>query len=407
MPAITHAGIAECSPRPDSNTPTAMISSRLTLALLTTSLTLALPSAHADIMVGDATAASAGAGTNLPELLLVIWDPVAKVSYSKDLGVLAYSSQYAAGDTSKNLFVHGQQDAGYQKLFSPLNADPLFQQFIAQSGGASQQIWGILGVQTDAELESQGGFRTAFMTLNTGTQASGVRNPNYSTLVGIDENGNALNPGAIFNNSELGDSVGNFTAYAANLNAGGGNANNTHQCAAAPTRCTGANAPLKDGSSFDTIASPGYAAVMFQAGGAMVSNGHASIMNPVGKSSWFYSVTTSSDVSDVAPAVDEFDNGTLAGGHDAYWGLGVAPNGDYILSYTLEASMTQPQTAAGSLLRLRTDFAASYGRARLIAVPGGDTLNLGSNISPVPEPATWGLMGLGLAALALRARRRC
>ncbi|MBI3347315.1 MAG: PEP-CTERM sorting domain-containing protein [Burkholderiales bacterium] len=379
-----------------------MNTARLTLAFLSTTLALASQVAHADIQIGDATSASAAAGTNLPELVLMVWDPVAKVSYSKDLGVFAYADHYADGNTGKNLFVFGQQDAGYQKLWAPLNTDPLFQQFLSLSGSVTNQIWGIMGVQTNAELDSQAGFRTAFFTLNSGSQASGQRNPNYSSLVGTDANGTPLSPGAIFNNSEFGDAVGNFTTFAGNLNNAVGNlANNTHQCVSVPSRCAGANAAIVDGSSLDGLTSSGYAGTLLQASGALVANGHGSITNPVGKSSWFYSATTSSDVSDIAPTVDEFDN--LA--HDAYWGLGVDSNGNYILSYTLEAALTQTQTAQGALLRLRTDFAASYGRTRLITVPGGDSLNLG-NVTAVPEPSTWGLMGLGLAVLAARARRR-
>ena len=114
-----------------------------------------------------------------------------------------------------------------------------------------------------------------------------------------------------------------------------------------------------------------------------------------------YRCVVSDEVGDRSIVVDEFDNLS----HDAYWGLGVDGSGNYILSYTLEAHLAQAQTAAGSLLRLRTDFAAHYGSTRLISVPG-DSLDLGGAVTAVPEPATWGLMGLGLALLAGRARRQ-
>lgn len=399
--------IADCSQgfAPCFLTLLAMITARQTLALLSTSLALAWQGAHADVTIGDATSASAAAGTNLPELVLMVWDPVAKVSYSRDLGVVAYVDHYAEGNTSKNLYVYGQQDTGYQKLWAPLNTDPLFQQFLAQSSNVANQIWGVMGVQTNADLAGLAGSDTAFFTLNAGGQASGTRNPNYSSLVGMGENGNPAGAGSFFDNSELTSSVGNFTTYVGNLNNAVGNlANNTHQCVVAPSRCTGANAAILDGSSFDTVTSGGYAGTLLQPSGALVSNGHGNIMNPVGKSSWFYNVTTSSDTSDGALAVDEFDNRS----HDAYWGLGVAANGDYILSFTLEAHLTQAQTVQGQMLRLRTDFAANYGNTRLIGAPVGDTLNLdgGAAITPVPEPSTWGLMGLGLALLAGRARRQ-
>lgn len=385
-----------------------MNTARLTLALLATSLTMIHPSARADIRIGDATSASAAAGSNLPELLLIIWDPVAKVSYSKDLGIFAYADHYADGDTSKNLFVLGQQDAGYQKLWSPLNTDPLFQTFLTQSSGLANQIWGVMSVQTNADLEGQAGFRGAFFTLSSGTQASGSRNPNYSSLVGTDANGNPISSGSIFNNSELGTVVGNFETYANNLNfPAAGAADNTHRCANVPSPCTGANASITNGSSFDSLASGslGYAGMLLTSNsGALYGVDHGKIMNPVGKSSWFYRVTTGSDISDGVLAVDEFDNSN----HDAYWGLGVNAQGDYILSYTLEASLTQAQTVQGQLLRLRTDFAAHYGTTRFIGAPVGDTLDLsgGTAITPVPEPSTWGLMGLGLALLAGRARRQ-
>lgn len=345
--------------------------------------TLTLTTAHADIRVGDGTAESAAAGTHLPELVLIMWDRVAKVSYTKDLGVLAYSSAYASGDTSKNLFVYGQQDAGYQRLFPALNADANFRSFLAASSGVANQSWAILGAESSAEIIADAGSNTLFMTLTQDASIpAGGTNSAYADLTGRDANGNVVG-GPHFENSQLGDSVGNFTGWVGDNNTNAANTSNTHRT-------------TPDGSSFDNESSIGYAGKLLSGqGGALVSSGHGNVLNAVGRSSWFYRVTVSSDVSDASPAVDEFDNL----GHDGYWGLGVDANNNYILSYTLDAYVTPTRTASGALLRLRTDYAASYGRARLIDVPAGA-------VTAVPEPATWGLMGLGLAVLAGRARRR-
>lgn len=385
-----------------------MKNARQTLALVATTLALGTQGANADIHIGDGTSASATAGTSLPELVLVIWDQTAKVSYTRDLGILAYSDNYASGDTSKNLFVYGQQDAGYQKLFPALNSDPNFTSFLASSSSSANQVWGILGAQSSADVIIGAGSNTLWMTLNTGTAPSGTRNENYSELTGYNEDGSQRATGSTFVNSELVDSAGNITAWAINQNTNFANTASTHYCESSPSHCSASNATVTNGSSFDNEASLGYVGKLLSGqGGGLVSNGHGNILNNVGKSSWFYMATTGSDVSDAPLSVDEFDNGTLVGGgHDAYWGLGVDSNGNYILSYTLDPTITQTTTAAGALLRLRTDFAASYGHARLITVPGGDSIDLGNHVTAVPEPATWGLMGLGLAVLAARARRR-
>jgi hypothetical protein len=372
-----------------------MTPARIAQTLIAASLVAFSATPRAGIQYGDATAESAAAGTNLPELLLVVWDPVAEVSYTKDLGVFTYFNHYAAGDTSKNLFVHGQQDAGYQKLYDPLNDDPIFQTFLSQSTGT--KFWGIIAGETDAEKEAQAGFRSIFITLNSGDQPTGQRNPHYTQLVGTNADGTPAAAGIIFNNSQLNDVGGDVDIYRGQLNTGVGTPHNTHKCSLDPSPCSGANANLQNGSSFDLLQSPGYAGFMFTNMALEGSTGAGNIFNPVGRSSWFYSVTISSEVSDAALIVDEFDNLS----HDAYWGLGVNADGEYILSYTLEAHLSQPQTAAGSLLRLNTDFAARYGRTRLIELPV-----LAGNVSAVPEPSTWGLMGLGVALLAARARRR-
>ena len=69
--------------------------------------------AHAAVRVGDSSVSGVTAGTT-PELMLVIWDPVKEVSYTRDLGINVYGENYASGNTATNLFVYGQQDTGYQ-----------------------------------------------------------------------------------------------------------------------------------------------------------------------------------------------------------------------------------------------------------------------------------------------------
>lgn len=336
---------------------------------------LACGGAHAAVRVGDSSAAGVTAGTT-PELMLVIWDPVKEVSYTKDLGINVYGENYALGNTATNLFVYGQQDAGYQKLFSPLNADANFQTFLTKSTNVADQIWAVMAVSSDPSIVGAGS-RAAYTTLNAAAP-TGTINPEYTRLTTW--------PQIDFENAE-----GSLESFYADVST---------QCGAGACQAD-FTANL---SSYNVKGQLSYAGNAFASTGTMAGGSLTyapSVFNKVNKSSWFYTLTVANDNGDQAIVVDEFDN--LA--HDAYWGLGVDGSGNYILSYTLDPALTQTSTAAGNLLRLRTDFAASYGRARLISVPGGDALNPG-HVSAVPEPASWGLMGLGLAALAVRARRR-
>lgn len=334
--------------------------------------------AQAAIEVGGVSADSVSAGNN-PELLLVIWDPTNKISYTRDLGVFAYSNNYALGDTSTNLFVYGQQDAGYQKLYAPLNTDPNFQTFLATSSDVTKQVWAIVGVAIDSDLPlTEKGtflFSTARHDAPTGTVDG-----DYTSLT-------------TWQGSEMVNAAGSLSSTTIP------NINNT--CTTSASCVTNYAENLSH--TFTKTANPlQYADAAFSSSGKLLGSTQGpSIFNPVNHSSWFYATTLQSDVGDDVVTIDEFDN--LA--HDAYWGLGVDGSGNYILSYTMEAAMTQPLTAAGSLLRLKTDYAASYGRTRRIDVPAGEIFTPGT-VTAVPEPATWGLMGLGLAVLAVRARRR-
>lgn len=348
---------------------------RTARAALATALMLGAVQVNAALRIGDNLPEGVAAGTTA-ELALFVWDPVKEVSYTKDLGINVYGQHYASGNPATNLFVYGQQDTGYQKLFEPLNTDPNFVSFLASSTDRANQIWAVIAISVDANLPQVAGGTSIYTTVNAETP-TGTQNPEYTKL---------------FNwvNGDMTNAQGSFETSVRDFNAQPGCSDDCVTNYAANT------------SSFNVKGQLAYAGAAFAAGGNM-GGGAASlapnVFNAVGRSSWFYSVTASSDASTDRATVDEFDNL----GHDAYWGLGVNAQGEYILSYTMEASLAQPQTAAGSLLRLRTDFAANYGRTRLISVPEGDFL--GGNVSPVPEPTTWGLMGLGLAVLAARARR--
>lgn len=345
-----------------------------------------------------------------PELTLFIWDPVAKAIYSKDLGTRA--KPYLEGqDQSGNFFTYAQQDAGYQKFFDPINInnDPAFKAFAEVSTNSDNQQWGIFG-------GSGIGFGLnpneiyAFSTLRH-LSAAGVTNPEWSLLKGT-------------KNQPFNDSVVNYVNTVVEpLNQGkgaSGNFSNPYNSHAVD----GLDTPekfdyLRNGSSVDFEGMETYWGNNSGGIGAGKISDGASFMNPVSTtnpqtgaksyhSSWFYYLTSSTDNGDEPILVDEFDNA----GHDGYWGLAINGNGEYILSFTMEAAVTQVSTVLGMQRRARTDFAAGVGGTRFITAPLGEFAGwtpggfVPSNaVSAVPEPSSWLMLGLGLAALGWRARR--
>lgn len=338
---------------------------------------------HAAIQFGNPTPEGVKAGKN-PELFLVIWDQSNKISYVKDLGLTAYTDNYAQGQTSSNLFIYGTQDTGYQKIFDPLNSDPAFQTFLATSTDVTKQTWAVLGASSDTEnLPISANGSSLYITARH-SAPTGTLDGDYTNMLKWQQ-------------AELAKAVGSLKSNIDDIN-------NT---------CSGkdcqTNYSQHLSGTYTKTANPNqYADATFSAAGLLLGSTQGpSLFNPVNQSSWFYALGLSSDTTDVPITVREFDNLK----HDAYWGLGVDSKGNYILSYTLEAALTKPTTFAGGVLRLKTDYAASYGNTRLIAAPAGDAARIdlsgfNTTVTAVPEPATWGLMGLGLALLAGRARRR-
>lgn len=169
------------------------------------------------------------------------------------------------------------------------------------------------------------------------------------------------------------------------------------------------------------------------------------ISNLMGKSSWFYKLTTSDPFDGTVPVtIDEFDNLT----NDAFWGLAAATAtdkaGQYFLSYnlggtttTLEAkngylasnnfarmagifSLSSASGRSDTVLDMTTNFLRGFAAASkaksaddldpvfaLAFDPDAVTREVLAVPSPVPEAGTALTFGVGLAALAgLAVKRR-
>lgn len=308
------------------------------------------------------------------ELALFVFDDAAKISYTLDLGV-----------TMDRFRIDHQQDYGSQRFWAVDDAQWL--SYLPQIN-TSNMRWTVMAFDT------VGGFAVdgirLFTTVRQGQEAlvSNLTNTRLSESV-------AGNKSKLY-----------FDAV---------NRTGTHPLSG------GANSYQYNGSSVNAEAE-GKAA--YFGGSALTRNISPStsgaapfdISNRVGESSWFYQLSRSAGTGSsslLTVTVDEFDNLR----HDGYWGFTyVDPSidspykGKYLLSYTLEAALPTASTAAGQLRMSFTDYSAGFASKLRIETPLGEFADYrpGSLViqSPVPEPATWGLLGLGLMVIGLKARQK-
>lgn len=331
-----------------------------------------------------------------PELFLVLWDPVTRVSYTKDLGINLYTGPDAA-QRERSFFVYAQQDIGYQQFWTlDTSTDPNYLQFRTLVTDTSNLVWSVLAF--DAETgpndlsPTQPGAYEAFVTLRP-TSAAGQIGSAYaklSALLNIDFGNQAP---AMFN-----DFIAPLNQAAA---AAPGTINpfNSHR----PTTSYDIN-----GSSVDVDGQLGY---FGKTGFALPTFGascQCELTNRVGTSSWFYRVTGSDEFDGFSPvSIDEFDN--LA--NDGYWGLAVDPSsGRLVLSYTLAPATLQSlaTTAVGRQRAVLTEYLAGNA-SRIVDAPSGEFAGyVMPVVTAVPEPHAIVLLLLGGAVVAgaHRPRRR-
>lgn len=316
------------------------------------------------------TAAHAEVRTDTqPDLLFVLWDTVAKVSYTLDL------------DTNANNFWgYAQQDAGYS--LPPLTipaTDPRFVAFRAASTSVTNQRWAVLGVQGNVDSLTSGSNKL-YSTLRQGPDG-GITNPNWLDMTSISST------------NFLDVTKRAPTRWFRDLNSFGGSdtaAMNTHATSSKGSafHSLGSSRYFGQNSTFSDKLNPGSEGGYF--------GGLFDVTNAVNQSSWFYSLTNSANDGDPI-VVDEFDNLSSNG----YWGLALTSSNTYLLSFTQAAAKsgaTSATTEAGMLRVSSTDYASQAGDARL--------LSYSDAVTAVPEPSTWALFGLGLLSVVARARSR-
>lgn len=354
---------------------------RRTLAALTASLAcLAIsPAARAAIDPGDA--AEGG------EFYMVLVDEAQKASYVFDLNL-----------RTSTLLTEGQSDAGFQRFWT---LDPAVDQALGkllQFGTAPTALrWGVVAVDNFGESVGVQGAAFApnelhFFTTLEHTVPTGEVNPNFigiQQLTDFDLTSSIVQAYNSYANTASTSIQGQFNTFdpSGDLDFNG-----------------------LAGSAFYAEGSNGYFSPDLW---TMAISSGKSLLSAVNTSSWAYMLGNRYVPGElfVPILVDEFDNLT----HDAFWGLAYS-NGKLYLSYTLEGTGLSLAQASFMQSIGRTELNGGFSVRALggVNAAGAETaayfsrrvLGEATPMAAVPEPATWGLMGLGLLFTAAAAARR-
>jgi len=337
------------------------------------------------------------------ELIFLVRDPVAQVSYTLDLGIRV-----------DDFFVLAQQNAGYQRFW--LVDSPTFDSFLSQVSNAATLEWAVLGF--DSVGPSTAGGRRLFTTVKQGSEAriAGTPNQNFANAVSSGNNNAFFD---LTNETPSHGSVGNNFAYEINGESIA-RADSPISARAYFGNATGLTPSYNNSLPFDSI-------------------------NLVGRSSWFYHLTRSGtgNLPTNRVLVDEFDNGNPSdGGNDGFWGFTRATDpattlpewvGKYLLSFTMPAfsPVLRAETRSFASSIGRTEYSAGFWTETLLGMTAAFglespfsaaiSLRVGAAsalsgdpglpallgpVTAVPEPRSAGLLLLGLAALCWATRGR-
>ncbi|MDC8784049.1 PEP-CTERM sorting domain-containing protein [Roseateles koreensis] len=348
---------------------------------------------------GSALAAiSPGVGTNSTnlynsngELALSVFDATAQVSYTLDLGL-----------DINHFFVAAQQEIGVHQ-YIPIS-DAAWTDFLTNHNvDASNLRWMVFGMKQTGSTGSTGGVPGDGKFFGVG--------PRLFTTIQQGDEGNV----ASLKNSLLGNALNQAGNFYTQVNVTG-------------TQGSGVADYTVNGSSVNALSDSTVNAYDGTGGKSMTPtlNGNApfDISNKVGVSSWFYYLSSSGGSNANNTIVtDKMDNLSANG----YWGFTKVPSdansiyaGQYLLSYTLNSSLPVATSAAGMQRLSFTDFAAGFSTSFYVPAVAefanykpsslvvGTLLasSLAATVTAVPEPSSWALMGLGLAAMGWRVRRR-